>query len=59
MVTHASFSPGAGSLFVIGDSLDNSIVVSRDPAGTILINNGAVSVDGICSNGIAKFRRVR
>src|SRR5690242_9418997 len=46
MVTHASFSPGAGSLFVIGDSLDNSIVVSRDPAGTILINNGAVSVDG-------------
>src|SRR5438874_428535 len=42
----ASFVPGAGVLSVIGDSLNNNIVVSRDAAGHILINGGAVSVAG-------------
>jgi len=46
MATTASFSPGAGSLSVFGDSLDNTIVTSRDAAGTILINGGAVPVAG-------------
>jgi Ca2+-binding RTX toxin-like protein len=42
--TTATFS--AGGLSVFGDSLDNSIVVSRDAAGKILVNGGAVSVTG-------------
>src|SRR5205823_5555409 len=42
----ASFVPSAGILSVIGDSLNNSIVVSRDAAGHILINGGAVAVAG-------------
>ena len=31
---------------VVGDELDNTIVVSRDAAGTILVNNGAVAIQG-------------
>lgn len=42
----ASFAPGAGVLTVLGDSHDNNIVVSRDAAGRILINGGAISVRG-------------
>jgi hypothetical protein len=42
----ATFSPGAGLLSVFDDNLDNSIVASRDPAGNILINGGAVAVTG-------------
>src|SRR5207248_334004 len=42
----ASFVPSASILSVIGDSLNNSIVVSRDAAGHILINGGAVAVAG-------------
>ncbi|HZY85509.1 MAG TPA: hypothetical protein VFE78_11815, partial [Gemmataceae bacterium] len=42
----ASFSPGAGILTVLGDSLNNTIVVSRDGAGHILVNGGAVAVRG-------------
>jgi Ca2+-binding RTX toxin-like protein len=42
--TTASFS--SGTLTVFGDSLDNSITVSRDAAGKILVNGGAVSVAG-------------
>ena len=42
----ASFQPGTGVLTVFGDSLDNSIVISRNAAGTILVNNGAVAVIG-------------
>jgi Ca2+-binding RTX toxin-like protein len=40
----ATFS--AGVLTVFGDGLDNSIVISRDAAGRILVNNGAVAVVG-------------
>jgi Ca2+-binding RTX toxin-like protein len=42
----AIFSPGAGLLTVLGDALNNSIVVNRNAAGTILVNNGAVPVQG-------------
>jgi Ca2+-binding RTX toxin-like protein len=42
----ASFTPGTGVLSVLGDSHDNNIVVSRDAAGKILVNGGAVSVTG-------------
>jgi len=42
--TTATFS--AGELSVTGDSLDNSIVVSRDAAGKLLVNGGAVTVIG-------------
>ena len=42
----ASFLPTSGSLTVFGDALDNNIVVSRDAAGKILVNGGAVTVLG-------------
>jgi Ca2+-binding RTX toxin-like protein len=42
----ASFSPTAGTLSVIGDQADNNIIVSRDAAGRILINGGAVAIVG-------------
>lgn len=40
----ASFSQGL--LTVIGDSLDNTITVSRNAAGNLLVNGGAVQVLG-------------
>jgi hypothetical protein len=42
----ATFVPGAGTLTIRGDNLDNTIPVSRDPAGTLLVNGGAVRVQG-------------
>jgi Ca2+-binding RTX toxin-like protein len=42
--TTATFS--ADVLNVSGDSADNSIAISRNAAGTILVNNGAVAVSG-------------
>jgi Ca2+-binding RTX toxin-like protein len=36
----------AGTLSINGDSLDNTITVSRNAAGTILVNGGAVPVSG-------------
>jgi Ca2+-binding RTX toxin-like protein len=36
----------SGVLTVLGDNLNNSIVVSRDAAGTILVNGGAIPVAG-------------
>ena len=41
----ATFS--AGTLSVFGDSLDNSLTISRDAAGTILVNGGAITVSGL------------
>ena len=35
-----------GQLSVLGDALDNNVTVSRDAAGTILVNGGAVPVLG-------------
>jgi Ca2+-binding RTX toxin-like protein len=42
--TTATFN--AGVLTVIGDSAANSIQISRDAAGRILVNNGGVTVTG-------------
>jgi Ca2+-binding RTX toxin-like protein len=44
MAVTASFSPP--TLTVFGDNLDNNITTSRNAAGTILINGGAVNVQG-------------
>src|SRR5262245_47802270 len=40
----ASFQNGV--LTVLGDSIDNTIVVGRDAAGNILVNNGDVPIAG-------------
>ena len=42
----ATFSAAQGVLTVIGDARDNSIVLSRDAVGSILVNSGAVTVSG-------------
>ena len=42
----ASFAAAQGILTVIGDAQDNSIVISRNAAGAILVNGGAVTVKG-------------
>src|SRR4051794_28695111 len=42
--TTATFNSGV--LTVNGDAADNSIVISRDAAGRILVNNGAIAVIG-------------
>ena len=46
MAVTASFSAATGVLTVLGDNLGNNIAVSRDAAGQILINGGAVAVLG-------------
>ncbi len=46
MAITASFLPGARVLSVFGDSQTNSIKASRDAAGNILINGGAVAILG-------------
>ena len=46
MAITASFIPGTGVLTVIGDSLDDLVTLSRDAAGNILINGGAVAIQG-------------
>jgi hypothetical protein len=42
----ATFSAAAGTLRIVGDELDNTVVVSRTAAGVILVNNGAVVIQG-------------
>jgi Ca2+-binding RTX toxin-like protein len=42
----AFFTPQVGMLTVLGDSQDNNIVVSRNAAGSILVNGGAVAIKG-------------
>ncbi|HSI34390.1 MAG: calcium-binding protein [Phycisphaerae bacterium] len=42
----AAFAPTTGTLSVFGDNLNNSITVSRNAAGAILVNGGAVAVAG-------------
>ncbi len=46
MATTASFLPSAGQLTVLGDTLNNNVTVSRDAAGRLLVNGGAVPVVG-------------
>src|SRR5882672_8409105 len=45
-VITASFAPATGTLTIVGDAQPNVIVVSRNAAGAILVNNGAVSIQG-------------
>lgn len=42
----ATFTPSTGQLSVFGDSAPNAITISRDAAGLILVNNGAITVVG-------------
>ena len=42
----ATFLPGAGTHSIFGDALDSTTTVSRDAAGQILVNGGAVNVLG-------------
>ena len=46
MAITATFLPGAGLLSVFGDGRGNTVTFSRNAAGTILINGGAVPVIG-------------
>ena len=46
MAVVASFSAATGTLSVFGDTLDNNIVISRNAAGNILVNGGAVAIVG-------------
>jgi Ca2+-binding RTX toxin-like protein len=42
----ATFTAATGLLSVVGDAANNTITVSRDAAGDILVNGGAVSITG-------------
>ena len=46
MAVKATFLAGTRTLSVFGDELDNTITESRDAAGNILINGGAVAITG-------------
>jgi Ca2+-binding RTX toxin-like protein len=46
MAVTGSFILSAGTLIAIGDDLDNSVTTSRDEAGKILVNGGAVPLLG-------------
>ncbi|WZP00284.1 hypothetical protein EP7_001910 [Isosphaeraceae bacterium EP7] len=42
----ALFSAASGTLSVFADNNDNSVVVSRNAAGQLLVNSGAVAIQG-------------
>src|SRR5262245_60404408 len=42
----ATFTAAGGTLRILGDETDNTIMVSRDAAGTLLVNNGAIAIQG-------------
>jgi Ca2+-binding RTX toxin-like protein len=46
MAVTAFFSPGSGTLTEFGDALDNTITTSRNAAGNLLVNGGAVQIKG-------------
>ena len=46
MAITASFNPATRVLAETGDNLGNTITTSSNAAGQILVNNGAVSIDG-------------
>jgi Ca2+-binding RTX toxin-like protein len=52
----ASFA--SGNLTVTGDNLDNNIVISRDTAGKILINNGVIRINGAIPT-VANTRQIQ
>lgn len=46
MTTIASFSPTSGILSIFGDAEDSALTISRNAAGTILVNGGAIVIQG-------------
>ena len=42
----ATFTPATGILTVTGDAQNNSLTVSRDTAGDLLVNGGAIAIQG-------------
>lgn len=46
MAITSTFDPVTGQLVQFGDAVDNTITVSRDAAGKLLVNGGAVPVIG-------------
>jgi Ca2+-binding RTX toxin-like protein len=46
MAITSSFDPVASVLSIVGDGNDNTITTSRDAAGNILVNGGAVPISG-------------
>ena len=46
MAVTATFTPPSGMLSVFGDSLNNTITASRNAAGNLLVNGGAVTILG-------------
>ena len=46
MTVTAIFSPGTQVLSEFGDEVDNTIVTRRSAAGQILVNGGAVPIQG-------------
>ena len=51
MAITATFSPTSQILSAFGDNLNNTITFSRNAAGTILVNGGAVAVIGRHADG--------
>ena len=56
--TTAQFTKSNGVLSVLGDYRDNSIVVSRDAAGVINVNGGAVRIHGVSAT-VSNVRLIR
>ncbi len=54
----ATFSAATGVLTVMGDAQDNNVAVSRNAGGTILVNGGAVAVQGGTAT-VANTRRIQ
>jgi Ca2+-binding RTX toxin-like protein len=46
MAVSSTFNPGNGALTTTGDNLNNTITISRDATGSILINAGGVPIQG-------------
>ena len=46
MAVSANFVPSTGVLTTTGDNLDNTMTTSRNAAGSILVNGGAVAIVG-------------
>jgi hypothetical protein len=46
MAVSANFVPSTGVLTTTGDDLDNTMTTSRNAAGSILVNGGAVAIVG-------------
>ena len=51
MAVTSTFDPGTGILATTGDGLDNAITTSRNAAGNILVNGGAVPILGGAAHG--------